>query len=226
MTAVRVVARGLSDLPRVPDRLEVATVEGWKPSGSARVLLRPRARLGPDRGDGPRRSHRRPEGAGAGDHRGGQLAHRGAPGVDRAARRLVQHRAREGARGESDMAPTARRRAARSSSHGHESLRGGHRASRVGLPDPRAVSRPLPPSTFISSGGRRKKSARSASAMTRAVSLPIPEFSSKLEKAHHDEARHEHHGGREQGAAHGAERDPHRVRRRTAELVPGPGGTC
>ena len=41
LTAVRVVARGLSDLPRVPDRLEVATIEGWKPSGSRECFFVP-----------------------------------------------------------------------------------------------------------------------------------------------------------------------------------------
>ena len=41
LTAVRVVARGLSDLPRVPDRLEVATIEGWKPSGARECFFGP-----------------------------------------------------------------------------------------------------------------------------------------------------------------------------------------
>ena len=41
LTAVRVVARGLSDLPRVPDRLEVATVEGWRPSGARECFFGP-----------------------------------------------------------------------------------------------------------------------------------------------------------------------------------------
>ena len=41
LTAVRVVARGLSDMPRVPDRLEVATVAGWKPSGARECFFGP-----------------------------------------------------------------------------------------------------------------------------------------------------------------------------------------
>ena len=41
LTGVRVVARGLSDLPRVPDRLEVATIEGWKPSGARECFFGP-----------------------------------------------------------------------------------------------------------------------------------------------------------------------------------------
>ena len=45
ITGVRVVARGLSDTPQVPDRLEIAAVEGWKTLRRARVLLRSRARL-------------------------------------------------------------------------------------------------------------------------------------------------------------------------------------
>ena len=45
LTGVRVVARGLSDTPRVPDRLEVAAVEGWKPPSGARECF-----FGPERG--------------------------------------------------------------------------------------------------------------------------------------------------------------------------------
>ena len=41
LTGVRVVARGLSDAPQVPDRLEVATVEGWKPSGARECFFGP-----------------------------------------------------------------------------------------------------------------------------------------------------------------------------------------
>jgi len=41
LTGVRVVARGLSDMPQVPDRLEVATVEGWKPSGARECFFGP-----------------------------------------------------------------------------------------------------------------------------------------------------------------------------------------
>ena len=44
ITGVRVVARGLSDAPQVPDRLEVAPVEGWKPSGARECFF------GPERG--------------------------------------------------------------------------------------------------------------------------------------------------------------------------------
>ena len=41
LTGIRVVARGLSDTPRVPDRLEVAAVEGWKPSGARECFFGP-----------------------------------------------------------------------------------------------------------------------------------------------------------------------------------------
>ena len=41
ITGVRVVARGLSDTPQVPDRLEIATVEGWKPSGARECFFGP-----------------------------------------------------------------------------------------------------------------------------------------------------------------------------------------
>jgi N-methylhydantoinase A len=41
ITGVRVLARGLSDTPRVPDRLEVAVVEGWKPSGARECFFGP-----------------------------------------------------------------------------------------------------------------------------------------------------------------------------------------
>ena len=95
ITGVRVLARGLSDTPQVPDRLEITTVEGWKPSGARECFFGPehgwiRTDV-MDRGDLTARKV-----PGAGDHRGGQFADRGAARVDRAARRLVQHRAREG----------------------------------------------------------------------------------------------------------------------------------
>jgi len=41
LTAVRVVARGLSDAPQVPDRLDVATIEGWKPSDARECFFGP-----------------------------------------------------------------------------------------------------------------------------------------------------------------------------------------
>ena len=41
ITGVRVVARALSDTPLVPDRLEVAAVEGWKPSGARECFFGP-----------------------------------------------------------------------------------------------------------------------------------------------------------------------------------------
>ena len=41
LTGVRIVARGLSDAPQVPDRLEVAPVEGWKPSGARACFFGP-----------------------------------------------------------------------------------------------------------------------------------------------------------------------------------------
>ena len=41
LTGIRVVARGLSDTPRVPDRLEIAPVEGWKPSAARECFFGP-----------------------------------------------------------------------------------------------------------------------------------------------------------------------------------------
>ena len=41
ITGLRVLGRGLSDTPQVPDQLSVATVKGWKPSGTRKCYFGP-----------------------------------------------------------------------------------------------------------------------------------------------------------------------------------------